>query len=89
MSADPQTPWRLAIRDQGNFVAAYLAPTGSMDDAVLVATLARTFAMVPGAFDAWKQALTGALVGALSAAGMQVLDVEEHAPPEHERAGHA
>lgn len=82
-------PFRLAIRDEGNFVACYLARTGTLQDAVLVATLAKTFALVPGAFDAWRDALTNALVGALQVLGHQVEGVDIQAPPEHERAGHA
>lgn len=89
MSADPSRPFRLAIRDEGSFVAAYLARTEDMKGAELVATLAKTFALVPDTFDAWKRTLTGALVGALGAAGHTVAAVEEHRPPEHERAGHA
>jgi hypothetical protein len=82
-------PLRLAIRDEGNFVACYLARTGSLQGAVLVATLSKTFALVPGAFDAWRVALTDAMVGALQIAGHQVEGVEVETPPEHERAGHA
>jgi hypothetical protein len=86
---DPKRPYRLAIRDEGSFVACYLARTGSMDGAVLIATLAKMFAQVPGAFDAWQQSLTGALVGALEMGGHKVEAVEVDAAPEHERAGHA
>ena len=82
-------PFRLAIRDEGNFVACYLARTGTLQGAVLAATLSKTFALVPGAFDAWRDALSGALVGALELAGHQVEGVDVEAAPEHERAGHA
>jgi hypothetical protein len=56
---------------------------------VLVASLCKSFALVPGAFDAWRDALTNALVGALEISGHQVAGVDVETPPEHEKAGHA
>lgn len=86
---DPKRPFRLAIRDEGSFVACYLARSGTMEGAVLIATLAKAFAQVPGAFDAWQQTLTKALVGALEIGGNKVEGVEISGAPEHEKAGHA
>lgn len=86
----PESPIRLAIRDEGEWINAYLARRGTMADAILVATLRKSLAEMPGGFDAFK-AHCGELArilieDALGPGALAGLVLE--AAPENERSGH-
>lgn len=86
-----RSPVRLAIRNEGEFVNAYIALTTSMADAMLIGSVLRgALDATPGAFDRWKQLMSDILAsGITKALGAPPLDMIEETPPEHERSGRA
>jgi hypothetical protein len=85
------TPLRIAIREEGGSVNAYLAPTGSMQGAVLVSSLPANVARLPGVWPAWQEfwrTASAAIVRDVLP-DAKVLDVQFTTAPEHEKAGHA
>lgn len=81
---------RLAVRDEGSFVAAYYAMPDTMTDAKLLFTVDRNAANYPGVRDRILD-LGRQIVGEI------IFDITGHRPtwggpetaPEHERAGHS
>jgi hypothetical protein len=86
----PKSPIRIAIRDEGEWINAYVAQRETMAEAILVATLRKSLAEMPGGFDAFKAhvaALGRILVeGALGPGSFLGTTIET--APEHERSGH-
>jgi hypothetical protein len=85
------TPLRIAIREEGGSVNAYLAPTASMQGAVLLSSLPVNVARLPGVWAAWQvfwRTASAAIVCDVLP-GAKVLDVQVSNAPEHEKAGHA
>ncbi len=82
---------RLAIRQEGKFVNAYMAQADSMAGAFLVGSMAvGLLNMRPELFDQFKALMTAAMAALVEAgAGGKVLGTFEEPAPEHERAGHA
>ena len=69
---------KLAIRNEGVMIAAYLS---NMDDSerILIATLAHKVAgKVPGAFDAWKEAMQASVTAMLAQHGVQCTGFQEY-----------
>lgn len=57
-----RTPFRLAIRSEGEVINCYLAPMESMKGAMFLGSLHRTLAREhPEIYEEWKKLMTGAL----------------------------
>lgn len=82
---------RLAIREEGQFVNAYLAQSDNMAGAFLVGSIAvGLLKMEPELFEQFKALMTAAMKTLVEVGvGGKVLGTFEEPPPEHERAGHA
>lgn len=89
--SDPSRPIRIAIRAEGDTINAYLAKTGTMEGAQVVASISRSFAVLPGVFDSFRATMEQALTQALKLhlGPDAVHSVETSQAAEHERAGHA
>lgn len=85
-----ESPIRIAIREEGEWVNAYIAQRETMADAILVATLRTSVAQLPGAraaFLVYVRELARVIVD--DALGVGVFKgTELQAAPEHERSGH-
>jgi hypothetical protein len=86
----PEAPIRLAIRDKGEWIHAYIAKRGTMADAILVATIRKSLAEMPGGFEEFKshcERLARILIeDSLGPGTLQGLVTEP--APENERSGH-
>lgn len=81
---------RMAVREEGETIHAYVAQTHTMDDAWSVLTMDHAIGQLPGvheAFMALVEAIGKATAEAMT--GLEVCSVHNEEPPEHERAGHA
>lgn len=89
--SDPSRPIRIAIRAEGASINAYLAQTGTMEGARVVASISREIAVLPGVFDSFRATMELAITEAmkLHLGPGAVHSVETGQAPEHERAGHA
>jgi hypothetical protein len=84
------SPVRIAIRDEGEWIRFYMAERHTMKDAVLVATLRRSVAQMPGVFDEFVRfgkALSKIVIEETFGPGTFVAATMEPAP-EHERGLH-
>ena len=81
---------RLAIREEVLWVNTYYAMPGTMEGAILIASVRRTAAERPGVLDAFKD-LGRAIVSEIvfEESGMRPVWGGEKRAPEHERAGKA
>jgi len=81
---------RLAIRQEGQMVNAYVAMTASMDGALHIGCISTGLLnMQPALFEQFKALMTAGMAAMVEAGGCTVLGTFEQAAPEHERAGHA
>lgn len=89
--AQQQTEVRLAIRQEGQTVNAYVANSGSMDDAFIIGSIAAgLLRMQPELFEQFKALMTSAMIALVEVgANGKVLSLTESPAPEHEKAGHA
>jgi hypothetical protein len=80
---------RAAIRQEGEFINAYLAPLHSMDGAQLLASIRTAACRIdPQAFDDFKHMVSACVQRQVAAATGSAPRMEERTAPEHERAGH-
>ena len=86
-----QAEIRLAIREEGQNVNAYLASMAGMDDAILIGSIRKALLrMRPELFEQFKALMTSAMTTLIEVGGAgKVLSYNEEPAPEHERAGHA
>jgi hypothetical protein len=91
VSDKPMMQMRLAIRQEGQFVNAYVAQATDMAGAFLVGSISLGLLnMRPELFEQFKALMTDALAALIEVgAGGKVLATFEEQAPEHERAGHA
>lgn len=86
-----RAPFRIAFREEGEFVNAYYALPGTMDGALLIASVkVGALRQTPGAFEDY-QALVRKIVAQLCReAGVPITDEWTTGPaPTHERTGRA
>jgi hypothetical protein len=86
----PTRVFRLAVREEGNYINAYLASPESMDDAVHVASLRVTVArQYPEVFDPFVEFIKelARVMGEGVYGNVAGIEIEE--APEHERSGRA
>jgi len=85
------TPFRIAVRDEGEHVNAYFARTGTMQNAELVLSIKRRVLeddpQLRESFFAFMQLLAASMVMKRTGQGVSGIDVSPG--PEHEKAGHA
>lgn len=85
--------FRIAIRDEGEFVNGYFAGLDSMDGALLLLSIRRaSMSKTPGAFEAF-QALLELMMSEAITAKLGIppdgISYDVEPAPEHEKAGHA
>lgn len=82
---------RLAIREEGPFINAYLAQPGTMKDAKLIGSISTGLCKMDRQFfEQFKDTMARATIALTEAAtGAAVVFGGERPAPEHERAGHA
>ena len=76
---------RLAIRREGDFVNAYLARQGTMDDARLLASISHGIAENPEFFGRWKALMSDVLADSVKQTFGQKPTMIEKPAPESER----
>jgi hypothetical protein len=86
-------PVRLALREEGNMVNAYLAKSDSMVNAILIGSIAKGIVENDRRLWLdWKAIMTSAMANAVKELTGAEPDAEpemiEESAPEHERAGH-
>lgn len=92
MTEDNKTlTMRLAFREEGIWVNAYLAPADSMNDAILIGSMAkRILDASPDAWAGWRVLMTKAMEVFIQATTGSVATFGRETPaPEHEKSGHA
>lgn len=84
------TTMRLAIRQEGAMVNAYVAQTGDMAGALHVGSISTGLLnMRPALFEQFKALMTDAMTVLVEVGtGATVLGTHEQPAPEHEKAGH-
>jgi hypothetical protein len=84
------TPFRIAFREEGEFVNAYLATMTTMDGAILLGSLRSAILEHGDAFEEYK-AMMRKFAGILCVHtfGVEPSEFIEERAPEHERAGKA
>jgi len=82
---------RLAIRQEGNMVNAYVAKADTMEGAFVIGSIALGVVQARrDLFDRFQQTMTAALQVLVEAnTGLKVEGFDVQAAPEHEKAGHA
>ena len=82
-------PFRIAIRQEGKVVNAYIAPMGTMEGALLLGSMSLAICRMDGqAFEDFK-ALASAFVERYIAGETGTMPSMEVSPaPEHEKGGH-
>ena len=82
---------RIAIREEGDFINAYLAQPGTLKNAVLFASMRRTVAYIDrDVFEKWKRLLTEMLNATMrDTFGVEADGFIEQSPPSGERSGSA
>jgi hypothetical protein len=81
---------RVAIRDEGEWIVAYVAHVDSLDDAFELSRIRLNFVEEDGGsegdlFQDWKEALKAYLSRALERLGVKVDGMEERQPPPGEK----
>jgi hypothetical protein len=86
----PDAPFfRIAVRAEGEFVNAYIAPMNTMQNSVLLGSMRRRLAETE-VFDDWLDVMRKAMSVVLTDLGYGAADWQEPVPaPEHEKAGNA
>lgn len=83
---------RIAIRQEGNFINAYLAQPGSMEGGLLIGSISAGLCNADAqnaTFEQFKSALETGAAALLKSLGVQVESMETRPAAEHEKAGHA
>ena len=89
-STEPQAASRLAFRQEGPELVAYVAKPHTMEGALRVGSVHLSFAHQPGFYEAYVELMSTAYRGFVEAAtGLKVESLRTQSVPEHERAGHA
>jgi hypothetical protein len=86
------SPFRIAFREEGMFVNVYLAKQGTMDDAMLIGSVARSIlnADAPAQFNRFKEVFQVGIAACIKdVMGIDVQKFETSPAPEAERAGNA
>lgn len=84
------SPFRIAIRQEGGVINAYLSPMASMRDAVLVASINKGLCeQFPPLFEEFKALVSGVAVRFFEDVFGDTPRIDVRAAPEHERAGNA
>ena len=88
--SEPSRLFRIAIREEGNYINAYLARPDSMAEAIHVASLRVSVArQYPGVFDQFVN-FTKEMVTAMCGSALKApVDILVEQAPEHERSGRA
>lgn len=89
MNKKTEIGMRLAIRREGNWVNAYLAKSETMEDALIIGSIALVIAEQGDIFLRWKDVMTGAMTIVIKEFCGQEPEMTERAAPEHERSGSA
>ncbi len=80
---------RLAFRQEGTELVAYLARPHTMEGAMRMGSVHLSFVRQPGFYDAYVELMSTAYRNFVEAAtGLKVAHMDYQAVPEHERAGH-
>jgi len=82
---------RLAIRQEGTMVNAYVASMGSMQNALHIGSISTgALNMRPELFKQFQELMTAAMVAIVEVGGgLSVESVHAQAAPVHEKASHA
>ncbi len=83
---------RIAIRQEGNFINAYLAQPGSLEGGVLLGAISVGLCNADEkneTFQLFKQAVEAGAAALLKQLGVSVVGMETREAAEHEKAGHA
>lgn len=85
------SPFRIAFREEGESVNAYLAPIETMEGARLVGSIHRSLCMLDRAlFDSFVELMqTGATALTKDVLGCEPVRFDQTTAPEHERSGRA
>lgn len=85
-----RVPVRLAFRNEGEFVNAYIAPPNSMKDALLVGSMRHTYMdRHKPAWEEWKKLMGDILQEIVRQRVGVVPEMREEKAPQHERSGKA
>jgi hypothetical protein len=88
--SEPQAAFRIAIREEGNNVNAYLAQPNTMDNALHLGSLTVQCARIPGVFDGFVKLMQQATARlSQDVLGEKVSSFQIQQAPEHEKAGKA
>jgi hypothetical protein len=86
-----RAPFRLAIRQEGELINAYVASNETMEGAMLLGSMRKRICEIDGEiFDLFKMLMQAALAAvSKDAVGIDIAFVGEEPAPEHERSGNA
>jgi hypothetical protein len=77
-------PFRVAFREEGEFVNAYLADANTMVGAILLGSLRSQIAH-RGLFEPWKALMKKTVLDMVAEMGVEIERMEEQPAPEHEK----
>ena len=83
---------RIAIRQEGNFINAYLTQPGSLEGGVLMGSISAGLCNADErneTFELFKQAIETGAGALLESLGVSVVGMETREAAEHEKAGNA
>lgn len=85
------SPFRIAIRKEGDFANAYYAAPNTMKGAMLLGSMrASALRNTPGAFEKWQEILRDIISQASrEALGVEPVGFRTETAPEHERGGNS
>lgn len=83
---------RIAIRQKGNFINAYLTQPGSLDGGMLIGSIAAGLCNADESnetFETFKVAIEKGAAALLKQLGVSIIGMETREAAEHEKAGNA
>jgi hypothetical protein len=90
MTKQAKPAFRIALRDEGTFWNAYLAPIDSMDNALHIGSLRMSIARNNvKAKQAFIELMQSVMTDAAQDLGVSIAGYQIHAAPESERGGHS
>lgn len=88
--SETTAPFRLAFREEGDFVNAYLAPRETMKGAMLLASIRTNLVRPDSHWDDYVDFMKNVFTTAIKLGlGIEPTDMEVRPAPEHERSGKA
>jgi hypothetical protein len=78
--------FRLALREEGDFVNAYLASPDGMEGAILIGTLRLSIAQIPPAFADFYRLMAAGISAITEVVTGEAPELREENPPAHEIA---